>query len=139
MPLDNPGTGIGAISEFQSSALPWVTSSVAPATGSPVRLDFPKVTRFISVSNTSLSGSAGGGSLSFGFTRNGVKNSSNKYVLGAQQQITLELRVKSLFLQGETGTPSFSVCAGLTTIDARNMPQLSGTLDGGGAGWSGVG
>lgn len=135
MPLDNPRGGIGYAAEFQSSALPWVTSSVAPGAGSPQGYSFPKVTRFVCVSCLGASS----GSLSFGFTYNGVKTSSNKYILNGGQSVTLEVRVKELWLQGETGTPAFSVCAGLTTVDARDMPLLSGTLQDGTPGWPGVG
>lgn len=130
--MDNPKTGFGHAAEFQSSALPWVTSSVAPAAASgPVRHDFPKVARFITVSNRD--GAAN--TLSFGFTYNGVKFSNNKFVLGAGQSLTLELRVKSIWVQGETGTPNYSVLAGLTTVDARDMPELTGSV----GGWTGVG
>ncbi len=133
MTFDNPKTGIGYAAEFQSSALPWVTSSAAPASGSPVRFDFPKVTRFITVVNL------GGSTLSFGFTRAGVVSTNNKYVLSGSQTVTVEVRVKNLWLQGEGGTPAFSLFAGLTNVDANNMPLLSGTLADGSPGWTGVG
>jgi hypothetical protein len=136
MPLDNPRGGIGYAAEFQSSALPWLTSSVAPAAGSPISYAFPKVTRFLTITNRDA---AFANSLSFGFTYNGVKFSSNKFVLQGGQSVTIEIRIKELWLQGETGTPAFSVCAGLTTVDARDMPLLSGTLQDGTPGWPGVG
>lgn len=134
MTLDNPRGGIGYAAEFQSSALPFVTSSVAPSPGSPVRFDFPKVSRFITLANL------GNTTLSFGFTRNGVVTSNNKYVLSGSQTVTMELRVRELWLQGEGGTPAFSMCVGLTNVDRSNMPMLSGTLgDGITPGWVGVG
>lgn len=133
MTFDNPKGGIGYATEFQSSALPFVTSSTAPSIGSPVRFDFPKVSRFIIVSNT------GAGTLSFGFTRAGVVSSNNKYILSASQTITMELRVRELWLQGESGTPTYSMCVGLTNISRDNMPVLSGTLPDGTPGWNGVG
>lgn len=136
MPLDNPKSGIGSVSEFQSSALPFVTSSTAPAAGSPVRFSFPKVTRFITISNTSPTA---GNTLSFGFTRLGVTTSNNKYILSGSQTITLELRIRDLWLQGEGSTPTFSLCAGLTNIDSSGMYVLTGTLSDGTPGWSGVG
>ena len=141
MSLGNPNSGIGSVAEFQSSALPWVTSSVAPAAGSPVRFDFPKVTRFITVSNRDTAFSS---SLSVAFTRNGIISGTGgmgqqKYILHGGQFDTFELRVKELFLQGETGTPPYSVCAGLTNISSMNMPVLTGTLPNGDPGWSGVG
>lgn len=136
MTFDNPKGGIGYAAEFQSSALPWVTSSVAPAAGSPVRFEFAKVTRFITVSNRDQATS---GSLSFGFTRAGVVSTNNKYTLMGGQSITLELRVRDFWLQGETGTPPYSLCAGLTNITRDNMPLLTGTLPSSDPGWIGVG
>lgn len=133
MTNDNPKGGIGYAAEFQSSALPWVTSSTAPSAGSPVRFDFPKVSRFLIVSNL------GNTTLSFGFTRNGVVLTNNKYVLSGSQAITIETRVKQLWLQGEGGTPAFTLFAGLTNIDASAMPQLTGSLADGSQGWVGVG
>jgi hypothetical protein len=133
MPLDNPRSGFGNASEFQSSALPYITSSTAPAAGSPVLFRFPKVTRFICVSN------AGNTTLSFGFTQRGVTTSSNKFVLSGSQSITLELRVRDLWLQGEGGTPAYTLCAGLTNISRDQMPVLTGTLSNGDSGWDGVG
>lgn len=134
MTYDNPKGGIGYAAEFQSSALPYVTSSTAPAAGSPVRFDFPKVTRFITVLNRDTAALT----LSFGFTRAGVLG-ANKFILNAGQQMTLELRVRELWLQGESGTPLYSLCAGLTNISRDNMPVLTGTLPDGSAGWTGVG
>lgn len=135
MSLNNPQGGLGYAAEFQSSALPFVTSSTAPPAGSPVRFDFPKVSRFITITNRDTTTNT----LSFGFTRAGIVSTNNKYILNAGQSITLELRIKELYLQGETGTPAYSLCAGLTNIDARNMPILSGTLPDGSTGWLGVG
>lgn len=135
MTFDNPKGGIGYAAEFQSSALPWVTSSTAPNAGSPIKFEFPKVTRFITVA---CLGSAGQ-SMSFGFTQRGVAISNNKFVLSASQTVTIETRIKQLWLQGESGNPSYNIFAGLTNIDASNMPVLTGTFDNGSPGWSGVG
>jgi hypothetical protein len=136
--LNNPSSGIGSTAEFQSSALPYVTSSTAPAAGSPVRIDLPKVSKFITLLNRDTTPA---NSISFGFTRSGVVSSSNKFIVPGGQQVTLELRVKEIWVQAEAGTPQYSLCVGLTTIDARMMPLLTGTMPGGspGSGWVGVG
>lgn len=137
MPLGNPVGGIGYAPEFQSSALPWVTSSVAPAKGSPLEIDFAKVTRFLTISNRDPSTT---GSISVAFTLNGSKDAqSNKFIINGGQTVTLEIRIKSLWIQGEVGTGPYSLCAGLTTVAAGDMPLLSGTLPDGSAGWPGVG
>jgi len=133
MPLDNPQGGIGYAAEFQSAALPWITSSIAPTQGSPARWDFPYVTRFINVVNL------GTGTMSIGATWSGVANTNNKVFIPVNSSLTFEWRVSSIFVQGESGNPQYSLAVGLTTIPSRNMPQLSGTLDSGLAGWQGVG
>ncbi len=135
MSLNNPIAGFGHAAEFQSSALPWMTSSTAPAAGSPVRFDFPKITRFITVTNLAATTNT----LSFGFTRNGIVSSSNKYIVGPAQTITVDLRVRNIFIQGENGTPSYNLLAGLTNVPASEMDFLSGTLPDGTSGWNGVG
>lgn len=132
--LDNPQGGFGYAGEFQSAALPWVTSSVAPAAGSPVRFDLPFVTRFISVTNLASATST----LSIGFTRAGILG-NNKVIIPAGITMQFEWRCKTIFVQGESGTPNYNLSLGLTTILAKNMPLLSGTLEDGTAGWQGVG
>lgn len=134
MALDNPKGGIGFAAEFQSSALPYVTSSTAPAVGSPVRFTFPKVTRFITISNRDTTTNT----LSIGYTRSGVVSTNNKHIVNPNQTLTFELRIKELWLQGETGTPVYSLTAGLTNISKDSMPLLTGTLPDGSPGWEGV-
>ena len=131
--LDNPKIGTSFAAEFSSSALPWVTSSVAPATGSPTRFNFQKVSRFVIVSNLDATPA---NSMSIGFTRLGITTSNNKLVIPGGQTVTLELRVKEIYVQGEGGTPNFSILAGLTNVEAGSMGVLTGS---GGTGWSGVG
>lgn len=131
MPLGNPKSGFGHAGEFQSSALPYVTSSQAPlASGGALEIAFPNVTRVITVTNREAPGTY----LRVGFTRNGVQTSGNYYLLNGGDTIVAELRIKSLFLAGHTTLAACSVLAGLTTVDARDMPLLSGS-----EGWQGVG
>lgn len=129
MPLGNPKGGFAFSPEYQSSALPWVTSSIAnPA---PQEWDFNYVTRFISVSVPTT------GTLSIGFSLNGI-NGSNKYTIPGPNQVTLELRVSKLWVKGESGAPNYTICAGLTTIPAGEMPVLSASFPDG-TNWQGVG
>jgi len=137
MSLNNPQGGIGYAAEFQSAALPFLTASVAPVVSSGLlRVDFPKVSRFINVTNMA----AVGNKLRIGFTRNGMSTPfNNYYVLDGTQQVMLELRVTSVYFAGTSGSIEFSMCAGLTNVDARQMPVLTGTLGNGDPGWLGVG
>lgn len=135
MGLNNPRSSFGSAAEFQSSGLPWTTSSLAPITA-PVRHDFLKITRSITIRNLA-SGSTQ--SLAVGFTRNGIMG-TNRFVITPNGSETFETRVKSLFVMSlDTTTVPYSIFAGLTTVDANEMPLLSGTLGNGDAGWNGVG
>jgi len=135
MPLGNPVAGFGNAAELQSSALPYVTSSQAPISGSFMRIDLPKVSRFVTISNRDVAAAA----LQVAFTQNGLLKSGNYFVVMGGQVVTLELRVTSLFFTGQTTAVPFSLLAGLTTISPGNMGLLSGTLDDGTPGWNGVG
>lgn len=136
MTMNNPKSGFGAAGEFQSSALPFVTASQAPiVSGGVLRIDLPKVSRFFTVSNHDSTTKY----LRIGFTLNGVQNGGNYFKLDGGQTCMFELRVKSLFFAGDTTLTPFSLMAGLTTVDAKDMPVLSGTLPDGTAGWTGVG
>jgi hypothetical protein len=134
MPLGNPGAGIGYAPEFQSSALPWVTSSQAPANGSPQEIDFPNVSRFLTLINQDSTHD-----MSVAFTLNGGKG-GNRVVVPHASALTFELRVSKIWVQSEdSSSPHYSLCAGLTTIPTSNMPPLTGTNPDGSAGWQGVG
>ncbi len=104
------------------------TSSVhAPIMGSvPVQLNFPNVTKFITVKNRETS-------LRVGFSALGVTG-SNYFVVNGNETYTADLRVAQLFFLGNVSglTCSFSVVAGLTGIEA-------GLLVGNWSGSAGVG
>lgn len=133
MPLDNPRGGAGYAAEFQSSALPWMTSSLAPAAGSPNLYKFNYVSRFVSLINQST------GSISMAATYNGITKSSNKVVVPAGQSLTLEWRLTQLFVQSEGGASApFTLAAGLTTIRSQDFPLITGSYSDG-TNWAGVG
>jgi len=136
MSLDNPRGGIGYAAEFQSSALPYVTQSIAQAYSvGPQRWDFAKVSRFIGVANHGSVGQL----LRVGFTRNGVTG-SNYYCVDGGQISNFEFRVTSIQIVSDSAaTPRYTLAVGLTNIDAIEMPRMSGSLPDGTAGWIGVG
>lgn len=126
MPLGTPPAGFSFSPEYQSAALPWVTSSLA--TSGSAEIDFPFITRFIAITNSSTS------SLSLAFSLNG-SNGNNKILIPGNTYVNLEYRVASVWIRAEaSGSLQYSIAAGLTTIPANSMPSLSGS-----AGWSGVG
>lgn len=130
MPMDNPQGGFSFSPEYQSSALPWLTSSQAPA-ASPQEIDFNFVTRFITVLAVN--------SMSVAVTYSGSLG-GNRVVVPTGVPVTFEWRVGKIFVKSETGSPaSYSLAVGLTTVPVRNMPLISGSYADGSAGWAGVG
>ena len=115
-----PKNGFGYAAEYQVSALPFVTNSIAGAS-TTTRIMFPFVTKFVTVKNT------GANYLRVGFTNNGVLNGGNSFSLSPSGSYTGEWRIKDLFLLSSTGTTTFETIAGLTSISRDDMPFLSGS------------
>jgi len=136
--LNHPKSAWGSVAEYQVSALPFVTSSQAPASAPGnsgfIEIQFPKVTRFIQIQNTEAAATF----LLIAFTRNGLLNGFH-FRLNGGQSISMENRVRTLFLAGETSMCKMSLNAGLTTIDSTSIMPMSGTLPDGSAGWTGIG
>lgn len=125
MSLNNPIGGYNYGTEFQSSALPWVTASVMLKTnGEPTKFDFPCITKDITVSNNDLVFSS---SCAFAFNQNDLLTSSS-YTLRGGQSIHLNVKAKSIWIRGENSVPLVTITAGLTTIPSRQVPDYSGSL-----------
>ena len=110
-----PEPGYNHMPAYQVSGLPYVTSSTATDTP-PFKVSFPYVTKFITIR-------ADGGSLDIGFTLNGTNN-SNHYTLPNNGVLTMEVRVKEMYVKG---TSTFHVVAGLTGIPTASIPNLTGS------------
>ena len=129
-----PVPGWNWTAEYQSSGIPVVSSSFGVGT-SPVRVDFPFVMRDIVID---VSGTM---PLRVGFTENGVNGNPNNnyFVVRPNTTIAFQARVKSIWFRADSGTTTYSYIAGLTTIPAKQMPLLSGSLMNGSLGWTGIG
>jgi len=110
------------------SGIPYVTSSVA--TSGVTHLAFDRVTRFITVKNNDI----GTTQINFAFTANGL-GTYNFFQLKDGETFHAEVRIKDLFVTCVSGTTAeYTVFAGMTTINSRDFPILSGS-----GGISGVG
>ena len=145
----NPA-GPNFVPAYQASGIPFVTSSaVAEVTATPVRVQFPSVTRFVQVENISDA------HLRIGFTKNGIEGKGavisgssgdqrkendavhkNYFILGPSGSTgRLELRCKELWFMRDRGVSAgFSLIAGVTAIRPQDFPPLTGS-----AGFRGVG
>jgi len=112
-----PGIGNGA--SYQVSAIPWASSSVAPASGSATtKFSFPQVTRFFTVKNINPTDVP----LRVGFSQNGVTTNGNYFLLASGESYSGELKIIDLHFMSHTGDPvEFSVVAGLTNINRNEI------------------
>lgn len=140
MALNHPKAGPNSIPAYQLSGVPYVTASAGNEVDvTPIRHDFPFVTRFFQVKNTD-----GSHALRVGFSANGVSaaETKNYFLLAAGVQTdVLELRTKTLFFRADAGSAqaSFEIVAGLTTIKSSEFPVLSGTVGSVTDAWEGIG
>jgi hypothetical protein len=159
MGLKWPQAGPNHVPSYQASGIPYVTSSVsgevpqAANTKAPVNINFPYVTKFVTVNNTgtndlrvafTFSGSYAPGEVTTENLTLPAGHKRNYFIIkeqeaGSMQTVTFDVRCKSIFfLADNTGTTDFSLLAGLTTIPIKNFPTLTGSLNGTGS-FKGVG
>ena len=127
-----PSPHHGMVSEYQTSGVPFVTSSITNEAGgtTPICIQFPFVTRWIVVHNTNKTN---GDTLRIGFTSNGVKgvNGLKNYFLldGLEQTPRLELKCDKIWFLADDGAKpcGFSVVAGLTNVTSDNFFLVSGS------------
>jgi hypothetical protein len=122
MTFQYPRSGPNNVAEYQAAGLPWVTSS--NVTAQVWRIDFPYVTNhIIALVHT--------GSVRLGFTENGVNGvGGSNYIIieSGNSYPSMPIRCKTLFVRSNTtATGSLSLMVGLTTIDPRTFPTLTGS------------
>ena len=111
--------GLNAVGQYQLSGIPYATSTLAIDSATATELEFPTVTKFVTVVNEHSGSSA---KLRVGFSAAGVAG-NNYFILDNGESYTGEFRVSSIFLRGDTTATSASVIAGLTMIEANNLPS----------------
>lgn len=119
MTYGNTRSGLNNVGEYQASGLPWVTSSAITAT--PVRIDFPYVTNNIYFMTT---GSVG---LRVGFTVNGINGGNYVPVTSGGGWVEFNVRTSYVYLRSDAGSATYSMMAGLTMIENKQFPNLTGS------------
>lgn len=130
MSLNNVVIGEGYVPAYQISPVPFVTSSNVNL-GQTKSYNFDFVTKSIFVQNTAASNTV----LAIAFTQNGLLPSrSNFLILSGGQSFSQDVRTSALFISGSSGSPTFSLLAGLTNIPVKNFLTVTGSN-----GYAGVG
>lgn len=125
------GVGFNNVGSYQASAKPYIkTALTVPASSSDastaLEVAFPKVTKFITVRND---GSASGNEILLAFASGGLGankvggTSQDAYIkIPHSASFSADFRVTRLYLMSvDPETPSATVIAGLTQIDASHL------------------
>ena len=137
MAINHPKAGPNSVPAYQLSGIPFVTGSTnGTETITGKQFDFPSVTRFITIvnhagTNTKQVRVAFSSEGLSGTPATGQKNYFS--IPGDQLAVTLPVRCKTVFITTTHGI-EWSLCAGLTPIDASMFPVLTGS-----SGYAGIG
>ena len=111
--------GLNAVGQYQLSGIPYATASVVVSNAAVTEIEFPTVTRFVTVVNEHSGSSS---KLRVGFSSAGVVG-TNYFILDNGESYTGEFRLSSIYLAGNTAPTTASVIAGLTMIETNNLPS----------------
>ena len=131
--------GLGDVASYQVASIPFASSSITVPVNSatPLKIQFPYVTKFVTVSNENTGTNV---QMRVGFSINGVSGSgTNWFLLDNGESYTGEWRIEDLYLiSNSTSQTSASIIAGLTSIP-RGIPALGASSGNNWSGSSGVG
>ena len=116
----------GMTSEYQSSGVPYVSSSHSLANTNSITFEFPYVTRHFTVFNS------GSNAIRVGFTQNGTmgQETANYFILqGDAVSPRMELKCDKLIVAKDEGTQPnrVSVIVGLTNISPIRFFAMTGS------------
>ena len=111
--------GLNAVGQYQLSGIPFATASVVVSNSSVTEIEFPTITKFVTVVNEHSGSSA---KLRVGFSSAGVVG-TNYFILDNGESYTGEFRLSSIFIAGDSTPSTASVIAGLTMIETNNLPS----------------
>jgi hypothetical protein len=115
--------GVNSVAAYQVSGIPWITGSAAVA--AETKFEFPTVSRTITVIN---SGSAPL-LIHFNSSSDGNVIGGHHYVTlpGDGDSFTFNVKSKEVFVTPVGGSTGVEIVAELTSVPARDFPQLTGS------------
>ena len=111
--------GLNAVGQYQQSGIPFASASILVSNSSVTEVEFPTITKFVTVINEHSGSSA---KLRVGFSSAGIVG-TNYFILDNGESYTGEFRVSSIFISGHSTPSTASVIAGLTMIETNNLPN----------------
>jgi len=118
--------GINNVGSYQTSGVPYCSGSASHANSSQIQYDFPRITRSITVTNTTAPAIR----VHFNDSSDGYVAQRNHYVTlsGTMASQRFEVKVDKIFISNESGVAaSYSIAAELTSIPNSSMYILTGS------------
>ena len=119
--------GLNSVGQYQMSVIPYASSSIVVSNAAVTELEFPTITKFVTITNTHTGASK---PLKVAFSSAGVTNDKNHFTLDNGESYTGEFRVKAIYLAGDAAPTTASVIAGLTQIEIGNLATNWSASDG---------
>ena len=119
--------GLGNVGSYQASAKPFLSSSInVSSNGDVVRIDFPNVTRFVTIKNIGPDDGSADINMRVGFSQHGTNGViyDNYLLLGNQESYSADWRVTSVFLRVDASgsfNATASIIGGMTAIDSIEL------------------
>ena len=125
MGLSYPVINEGYVPAYQASAVPFITSSQI-SLGQVQVIEFPQVTRFFNIKNTSKSSNH---DIAVAVTQRGLKPVvGNFFTLSEGTSFRDEIRTTRLFISCSVGSNiTYQVIAGLTNIPSSQFLLITGS------------
>ena len=114
--LQHPNPSHNHVAEYQQSVIPYVSGSTGD--GSAYAFNFPYVSRFIVVSNSSDT------DLKIGFTSAGIGANQYFTIQASSTSPRLEVKTKQLWVTA-ANNKTYEVFAGLTNVTSGSFPFYS--------------
>ena len=118
------GVGIGNAASYQVSGHPWVSGSKAMGENQEIEIQFPMVTKSITVAQS------GSGNLRVHFVPTSSMEAPELCYWqfdSDEDALTMNIKCRSIYLSAGHGTPGFQVFAELTRIGPEQMFELTGS------------
>ena len=90
--------GLNAVGQYQLSGIPYASSSIVVTNTAVTEIEFPTITKFVTVTNTHSGSSK---PLRVAFSSAGAQNDKNHFTLDNGESYTSEFRVKAIYLAGD--------------------------------------
>jgi len=118
-------TGIGHVGAYQVSGIPFITGSDLGASPSNINIQFPSITKSITINVT------GSDAVELAFASPvdpTVRSNKHTFVIASGDSLTYDVKCKEVWLIANNGNTGFQLLAELTNISPNRMWDISSSV-----------